>query len=139
MLFLCPVQATLSSFQAPNLDLELKFKSGQLEHEFGRPYQFGHHAHSSRVEDADLVSFYVSPGDIIVMGSDGLLDNLSEEEVMTALTQLLASNSSPSAMVQMLVKMAFEASVDKNKETPYSKVKMPWKQIVHPFDMHLQR
>ena len=113
---------SLHSFQAQNLDLELKFKSGQLEHEFGRPYQLGHHANSSRVEDADLVSFYVSPGDIIVMGSDGLLDNLSEHEIMLALNQLQAEGSGPSAMVQTLLKMAFESSLDKKKVTPYSQV-----------------
>lgn len=39
-----------------------------MEHEFGRPLQLGHHANASRAEHADLVSFYVSPGDLIIMG-----------------------------------------------------------------------
>ena len=108
------------SFQAQNLDLELKYKSGQLEHEFGRPYQLGHHANSSRVEDADLVSFYVTPGDIVVMGSDGLLDNLNEDEIKGALSQLLAAGAGPGVMVQTLLKMAFEASMDRKRITPYS-------------------
>jgi protein phosphatase PTC7 len=110
----------LVSFQAQSLDLVLKYKSGQLEHEFGRPYQLGHHENSSRVDDADLMSFYVSPGDIIVMGSDGLLDNLNEEEIRAVLTQLVSKDASPSVMVQVLIKMAFEASVDRQRTTPYS-------------------
>lgn len=48
--------------------LEVKFRTNQLEHEFGRPYQIGHHEYASRAEDADLVSFFVCRGDIIVMG-----------------------------------------------------------------------
>ena len=41
--------------------------------------QLGHHEHSSRVEDSDLACFHVLPGDILVMGSDGLFDNVSEK------------------------------------------------------------
>ena len=59
--------------------LEIKYRTNQLEHEFGRPYQLGHHKYSSRVEDSDLACFHVVPGDVIVMGTDGLLDNVSEK------------------------------------------------------------
>jgi len=128
---------------------ELKFRTNQLEHKFGFPYQIGHHEHSDRVrlltdaqdacvcvcvplwvsvyqarshggsslslpkshpcsptptsaspyvphppltpplllhpaqvEDCDLASFHVHAGDIIVMGSDGLLDNIAELDIM---------------------------------------------------------
>jgi hypothetical protein len=37
----------------------------------------------AQVEDCDLASFHVHAGDIIVMGSDGLLDNLAEVDIMT--------------------------------------------------------
>jgi hypothetical protein len=33
-------------------------------------------------QDADLATFVVQAGDVIVAGSDGLLDNLSETELM---------------------------------------------------------
>jgi len=36
-----------------------------------------------QVEDCDLASFHVHAGDIIVMGSDGLMDNLAELDIMT--------------------------------------------------------
>lgn len=78
----CPLTAVLQAGLAIT-DYELKFRTNQLEHEFGCPYQLGHHAGANRVEDADLASFHVKKGDIIVMGSDGLLDNLSETDIMT--------------------------------------------------------
>eukprot|EP00798_Chlamydomonas_sp_ICE-L_P007420 gene7420-553_t len=100
--------------------MELKYRTNVLEHEFGYPYQLGHHETSSKVEDAELVCLHTVPGDIIVMGSDGLLDNVSEMEMEKELTSLRAQKASPSQMVQSLTKMAFEASIDTKRTTPYS-------------------
>jgi len=102
-------------------DLELKFRTNQLEHEFGRPYQIGHHEYANRPEDSDLVSFHVSKGDVIVMGTDGLLDNVSEVEIGQVLMQQLGKGASTSTLTQALVKAAFDASMDKRRMTPYSK------------------
>lgn len=102
-------------------DLEVKFRTSQLEHEFGRPYQIGHHEYASSAEDADLVSFYLSPGDIVVMGSDGLLDNLNDSEIKAVLSEQLAQGAGPSKLVHVLVKHAFDASVDKKRDTPYAR------------------
>eukprot|EP00983_Pelagomonas_calceolata_P002098 71233-Pelagomonas_calceolata.AAC.1 len=44
-----------------------------------------------QVEDSDLASFHVHAGDIIVMGSDGLLDNLAELDIMTEVRSLWAA------------------------------------------------
>jgi hypothetical protein len=63
----------------PRLQPTIKFRTVQLEHEFGCPFQLGHHAHANGVEDADLATFPVAKGDVVVMGSDGLLDNLSDQ------------------------------------------------------------
>jgi hypothetical protein len=66
----------------PEAAARVRYRTVQLEHEFGRPFQLGHHAHSSAPEDAELVSLLLQPGDTIVMGSDGLFDNLSESEIL---------------------------------------------------------
>jgi protein phosphatase PTC7 len=60
----------------------VRYRTVQLEHEFGRPYQLGHHAHASKPEDAELVSLALQPGDTIVMGSDGLFDNVAESAIL---------------------------------------------------------
>lgn len=69
-------------------ELELRFRTVQLEHEFGRPYQIGHHEHASKAADADLCSFYVCRGDVIVMGSDGLLDNVADRTIIDTLNKV---------------------------------------------------
>uniref|UniRef100_A0A7S3VT51 Protein phosphatase n=1 Tax=Dunaliella tertiolecta TaxID=3047 RepID=A0A7S3VT51_DUNTE len=100
---------------------EVKFRTNQLEHKFGCPYQIGHHACSDKVEDSDLASFHVHAGDIIVMGSDGLLDNLAELDIMTEV--MLARNKGLTAapITQRLIKLAFDASMDRSRSTPYSR------------------
>jgi hypothetical protein len=82
--------------------LRVRYRSPQLEREFGCPYQLGHHSGAQAPEDADLVALPVSPGDVIVMGTDGLLDNLSEGEILRevqleAAAALLAARRSAGA------------------------------------------
>ncbi len=45
-------------------------------HEYGRGV-----CARAQVEDSDLASFHVQPGDVIVMGSDGLLDNMADLDI----------------------------------------------------------
>ena len=57
-------------------------RTPQQEHYFGCPYQLGFHEESSAPSDAQLLATRVQAGDVIVLGSDGLFDNLSDVEVM---------------------------------------------------------
>lgn len=56
-----------------------------------------------------------------VPDSDGLFDNLNEVEISSTVTQMLGQGASCSTMVQALVKLAFEASVDRKRDTPYAR------------------
>jgi hypothetical protein len=85
-----PAPSTSSTNAAaapPGARMAVRYRSPQLEREFGCPYQLGHHAGAQAPEDADLVALPVSPGDVIVMGTDGLLDNLSEAEILREVQQ----------------------------------------------------
>lgn len=85
--------------------LIVKFRTAQLEHEFGCPYQLGHHRHANHTSDADLAALPVTVGDVIVMGSDGLLDNMSEVEVVSEVSKLVAAGARPGAMAQRIAKV----------------------------------
>lgn len=100
--------------------LAVKYRTIQMEHEFGCPYQLGHHAGSNKPGDAELVSVPVVKGDVVVMGSDGLLDNVSEADMLHAIEAHIAKGSRPNVIAQALGKMAYEASIDKARTTPYS-------------------
>jgi protein phosphatase PTC7 len=85
--------------------MTVKFRTAQLEHEFGCPYQLGHHRYANNPCDADLAALPVCAGDVIVMGSDGLLDNLSETEMVAEVSKLLAGGAKPGAMAQRIAKV----------------------------------
>ena len=69
-----------------------RFRSPQQEHHFGYPYQLGHHDNSDRPEDALNLRQRVVPGDVVVLGTDGLFDNLHSEEVVACVNGLPCSS-----------------------------------------------
>lgn len=96
--------------------LRIRYRSPQQEHSFGHPYQVGHHASSDSPEDAMLSTILVHPGDIIVAGSDGLFDNLSDDEIV----EIVTKGEATSGIARDLAFAAFEASLDRQKTSPYS-------------------
>lgn len=102
-------------------ELRVKFRTPQLEHEFGCPYQLGHHRYANSPADAELSTLPVVAGDVIVMGSDGLLDNMSDKEMVAQVGALLQAGAKPAAMAQQMAKVAFDNSLDKQRITPYSR------------------
>lgn len=110
---------------------EVAHRSPHQEHEFGRPFQLGHHDASDDPRDAMLTTFPLEPGDVIVMGSDGLWDNLSESEILAVVEQSFESTGYQRGMGAesraaaarasgAVVSAAYAASMDKRRTTPYS-------------------
>ena len=100
--------------------LQVRYRSPQQEHSFGHPYQLGHHAGADSADDAMLSTMPMYPGDVLVMGSDGLFDNLHDEEIVQLVEAGTLQGQSTGSMAQSLAFAAFGASVDKQKVTPFS-------------------
>jgi protein phosphatase PTC7 len=58
------------------------FRSPQQEHEFGYPFQLGHHEHADHPSTAQMFDAVLEAGDIVIMGSDGVFDNLTDYELL---------------------------------------------------------
>jgi protein phosphatase PTC7 len=101
-------------------DMHIKFHSPQQEHQFGCPYQLGHHSAADPPEKAMLMTLPVLPGDVIVLGTDGLFDNVSDDTILYEVSAQLAQGKRPSQIAQRLTAIAFNNSMDKSKETPYA-------------------
>ncbi|PNH10786.1 putative protein phosphatase 2C 55 [Tetrabaena socialis] len=99
---------------------KVKFRTNQLEHDFGRPYQLGHHAAADPVDMCDVATQTLRRGDVLVLGTDGLLDNLSDHAIAEAVAAGRAKREGPSALAQRLARLAFDASYDKSRSTPYA-------------------
>ena len=117
-------------------------RSPHQEHEFGRPFQLGHHANSDSPTDAMLTAFPLEPGDIVVMGSDGLWDNLSESEILEVIEAVFQGSSASAGLgaenqgvmnkaSRALVSAAYTASMDKRRTTPYSLAATEWFDMVY--------
>ena len=57
---------------------------------------------------------------MVVLGSDGLWDNLSDEQVLEEVRASLAACEGASATAHRLAAAAFRHSLDRHSQTPYS-------------------
>ena len=102
--------------------MHIKYRTTPQEHEFGRPYQLGSHPNSDAPEDCMFASIRVCAGDVVIMGSDGLWDNLFDRQVAAVAERYRKASSAPNpaAMARELVSMAYLESRNKKAFTPYS-------------------
>ncbi len=117
-------------------NFDLVFRSPQQEHEFGYPFQLGHHDNADHVAAAQLFEVVVEVGDIVIAGTDGLFDNLTDEEIIgdafshiddeiSDIRPLLEGRSSSvrkmaTGIASRIADSAFWRSVDSSCDTPYS-------------------
>ena len=59
-------------------------------------------------------------GDVLVIGTDGVWDNLHDSEVAAAVQAGVDSNGAPAAIARAVAAAAFERSTLKRGSTPYS-------------------
>ena len=90
------------------------FRSEEQQHSFNFPYQLGT---SSRDSPKDTQSFTViiQEGDIVILGSDGLFDNVFDEDIVDIVASKTMANvlhSDPQQMADALLKRAREVAED---------------------------
>jgi len=97
------------------------FESNELEHHFGCPKQLGSHKSSSTVDEGEMTVTKIRAGDVVLVASDGLFDNLHGEEVTSLMTKMIHGENNLDAFNRQLVLEAYEASLDPVRDTPYSR------------------
>lgn len=65
-----------------NTDVEKIFRTEEQQHYFNCPYQCGTRSRPGFANKAQSYMHNVKEGDLIVMGSDGLLDNLYDKDII---------------------------------------------------------
>lgn len=58
------------------ISFDIIHRTKQQEHNFGYPFQVGHHDMSDDPEDAEIFDMNIHQGDVIVAGSDGSCNNI---------------------------------------------------------------
>ena len=99
---------------------QLLFKSPPQQHQFNFPYQIGAYRGGDSPLDAQLYKAAMSPGDVLVVATDGLWDNVFPEEVTSIVTGELAAGRGPQAAAKALVDLAHTRGHSRTARTPFS-------------------
>ncbi|KAL7420201.1 hypothetical protein Q5752_005167 [Cryptotrichosporon argae] len=66
---------------------EVVFRTSEMQHAFNFPLQLGTHSRDEPMKDAKRYDFGVEKEDVVVVGSDGLMDNLFDEDILETLAE----------------------------------------------------
>ena len=110
-------------------DGDIVFATRAQEHYFNCPYQLGYEPLSEDTDvaaDADEFEFTVKPGDLVIMGTDGLFDNVFDDEIAAVAVAAAASVagsgalSAARAVSEQLAAIARKHAEDPLYESPYA-------------------
>ncbi|KAI8820487.1 phosphatase 2C-like domain-containing protein [Fimicolochytrium jonesii] len=100
-------------------NLEPLFRSEEQQHSFNFPFQLGTGSRDSP-RDAQSFSVKIQEGDIVIMGSDGMFDNVFDEDVVDIIRKVLKktgctnhpSDVDPKKISDALLARAWEVAED---------------------------
>jgi len=95
------------------------FKTEPMQHEFNMPFQLGWKEAYPETDDprkADVKKVRLKRGDCVVLGSDGLWDNVPHEDVA-----ILCDENEGDAMkcAEQIARLAFSRSTDEEYDSPF--------------------
>ncbi|KAH7421537.1 hypothetical protein KP509_13G062800 [Ceratopteris richardii] len=93
-------------------------KSKPMQHGFNFPYQIG--IDGDDPYDAEEFQVKVASGDVVVLATDGVFDNLYEREIVDLVNQGQAKRVEPGTVALWLVKLAHAAGLNSTGRSPFS-------------------
>ncbi|XBH78886.1 hypothetical protein VPH35_105001 [Triticum aestivum] len=87
---------------------------------FNYPFQLNATGKGERVNKADVRKMAVRHGDVVVLGTDGLFDNMFDAELEVVVRMGMALGLSPKNMADVVAGIAYEMSTSKTKDSPYN-------------------
>lgn len=107
------------------IEVQLIYKSEELQHSFNMPYQLGPQSQDSP-DDAALYSMPVQAGDLIILGTDGLFDNIDEHQIANIVSRHINDSTNEGGvqidkLSQQICKEAFDISQSRRAVTPFGR------------------
>ncbi|MBA0590461.1 hypothetical protein Gorai_019166, partial [Gossypium raimondii] len=97
------------------------FHSPVQQHGFNFTYQLESGDGGDLPSSVQVFKIPVLSGDVIIAGTDGLFDNLYNNEITAAVVHGLRVGFNPQLMAKQIATLARERAVDKNRQTPFAK------------------
>jgi len=111
----------------PGAPLQVAFASAPQQHAFDQPFQLSSArlvAHTDLPAAADCASVALQEGDLVLLASDGLFDNLPRDELLAVAGAALAGGGGPLAtadrVADSLAALAAARAADERYESPYA-------------------
>ncbi|KDE09751.1 hypothetical protein MVLG_00151 [Microbotryum lychnidis-dioicae p1A1 Lamole] len=73
------------------------FRSEEQQHSFNFPFQAGTTSKDTPIKDAQRFNIKVQKDDIVILSSDGLMDNLYDEDILEEVLRFVALKPAPTA------------------------------------------
>ncbi|KAM7512262.1 hypothetical protein LguiB_011137 [Lonicera macranthoides] len=98
---------------------EVVYRSPVQQHYFDCPFQLGSNYMDSP-SSGDEMSVSVEPGDVIVAGTDGLFDNVFENEIEKLVNAGLEEGYTPKSLARIIANVALLKSLDPSCSSPFT-------------------
>ncbi|CAN6915760.1 unnamed protein product [Brassica oleracea] len=96
------------------------FRSPVQQHDFNFTYQLESGSNGDLPSSGQVFTVSVAPGDVIIAGTDGLFDNLYNNEITAIVVQAVRAGTDPQVTAQKIAALARQRAQDKNRQTPFS-------------------
>ncbi|CDW91186.1 serine threonine family 2c [Stylonychia lemnae] len=109
-------------FRVVDQQLELYYRSKEQQHGYDFPFQCG--TNGDPTSDAETQEHTLKDNDILVVGSDGLFDNLYNNDIQSCIqTQIIGQNYEvdPTAVAECIAAKAEQVSFSETHFSPFAK------------------
>lgn len=96
------------------------FRSPAQLHGFNFTYQLEHGNSGDLPSSGQVFTVPVAPGDVIIAGTDGLFDNLYNNEITAVVVHAVRAGLEPQVTAQKIAALARQRAQDKDRQTPFS-------------------
>lgn len=96
------------------------FRSPAQQYGFNFPYQLASGTGGDLPSSGQVFTVPVDSGDVIVTGTDGLFDNLYDNEITALVVQATRAGLKPQVTAQNIAKLAQQRALDRQRQTPFS-------------------
>jgi len=97
--------------------LEIVYRTKEQQHSFNFPYQIGTGS-ADKPQHSQRITIEVQPGDLIIVGTDGLWDNLFDDDILEVVAN---APNDPATIAQLIARQAHIVANDKDIISPFSK------------------
>ncbi|XVF73706.1 hypothetical protein PTKIN_Ptkin13bG0004300 [Pterospermum kingtungense] len=96
------------------------FRSPAQQHDFNFTYQLERGYNGDLPSSGQVFTLSVAWGDVVIAGTDGLFDNLSNNEITAVVVHAVRAGLGPQVTAQKIPALARQRAQDRDRQTPFS-------------------